>query len=124
MDTRTLTGFEVKGAETGVTIEVVDQPGAGGANHHYVVWVDGETQPVQLAEIRFQNGPVKEAGVNGVTQEHLLAIVADRLRCFQAGPYPSAENAEALDYVEIALAALNDRTAKRVTRGVEGRTQA
>jgi hypothetical protein len=33
----------------------------------------------------FQNGPIAEVGVNGVTHEVLLAIVADRLRSFQKG---------------------------------------
>jgi hypothetical protein len=59
----------------------------------------------------FQNGPVKEngEGVNGLTHEVLLAILIDRLRGFQAGPYACPENALALSYIEGALAALNAR---------------
>lgn len=117
---RELTGFEVEGAETGTKIEVVDEPGPGGANHHYFV----NTPEFELAEILFQRGPVKEFGVNGVTHEQLLAIVADRLRSFQAGPYPSKDNAAALDHIEQAIARLHWRTKDRLARGVEGRTAA
>jgi len=91
-----------------LTIKVVDEPGAGGANHRYLIqWTPPEkTLPTIeeleriLAEdpyggelltlenqaiacgccgIAFQNGPIKEFGVNGITQEALLAIVIDRL---------------------------------------------
>jgi hypothetical protein len=57
-------------------------------------------------DIQFQNGPIAEAGVNGITQEVLLAIVADRLRSFQAGPYACQENADALSHVSAAQAVL------------------
>lgn len=70
--------------------------------------------------IRFQNGPIKEAGVNGITQEVLLAICADRLRSFQAGPYASRDNAVALTHLETAQMWLHKRTRERLARGVEG----
>ncbi|KVR99176.1 hypothetical protein WK29_30460 [Burkholderia vietnamiensis] len=68
----------------------------------------------------FQNGPIAEAGVNGITQEVLLAIVADRLRSFQAGPYACRENALALTKIEEAQHWLQQRTIARMRRGVEG----
>ena len=74
--------------------------------------------------IIFQNGPIKEQGINGVTQEILLAIVEHRLACFQSGPFASAYNAEALNHVGQALAALKRRTEDRLARGVEGQTKA
>jgi len=74
--------------------------------------------------VTFQNGPIREAGVNGVTQEALLAIVIDRLESFQAGPFPSDQNAVALDHVKAALWHLKERTRMRLARGVEGTTQA
>lgn len=100
-----------------IDITVMDAPGAGGANHHYAVDVDGSENGL---DIYFQNGPIAENGVNGVTQEVLLAVVIDRLRSFQAGPYACAENAQALDHSEKALAALLSRTKARMARGVEG----
>jgi hypothetical protein len=68
----------------------------------------------------FQNGPIPEKGVNGLTQEVLLEICADRLRSFQAGPYACRENALALTKIEEAQMWLQSRTLKRMQRGVEG----
>ena len=70
--------------------------------------------------IHFQNGTIPEAGYNGVTQEVLLAIVADRLRSFQAGPFSCRENALALTKIEEAQHWLQQRTLARMRRGVEG----
>jgi hypothetical protein len=70
--------------------------------------------------IRFQNGPIRDSGVNGVSQEALLAIVIDRLRAFQRGPYLCRENAIALTHLEDALGWLQRRTRDRLKRGVEG----
>ncbi|RXT29358.1 hypothetical protein B5P46_11800 [Rhizobium leguminosarum] len=70
--------------------------------------------------IYFQNGPINEVGVNGLTHEVLLAIVADRLRSFQAGPYSCKENACALTKIEEAQHWLQSRTLARMRRGVEG----
>ena len=99
-------------------ITVVDEPGSGGANHAYDI-EGGEAVPMH---IRFQNGPISEAGngVNGVTHEVLLAIVADRLRSFQKGPYSCKANACALTHIEEAQHWLQQRTLERMRRGVEG----
>jgi hypothetical protein len=55
-----------------------------------------------------------------VDQEDLLAIVIHRLQGFQTGPFKCRENALALTKLEEALHWLNHRTARRVSRGVEG----
>lgn len=70
--------------------------------------------------ILFQNGPIPECGVNGITQEVLLAIVADRLRSFQQGPFACKANACALTHIEEAQHWLQQRTIERMRRGVEG----
>ncbi len=111
-----------------IKIEVADQPGAGGANHRYEISgflsVGNPSAAQDDAEdscvILFQNGPIADAGVNGVTHEALLAIVADRLRSFQAGPYACRENALALTKIEEAQHWLQHRTLARMRRGVEG----
>lgn len=92
----------------------------GNASHEYqiVYGADGEGTGEQV--IRFQNGPIKEAGVNGVTNEALLAIVEDRLDGFQSSKWACEENAEALKHIKLAIAALESRTQKRAARGVEG----
>jgi hypothetical protein len=115
---RKVTDHVVNPANDRIGITVMDEPGPGGANHHYAVDVDGsETAGV---DIYFQNGAIAEEGVNGLTQEVLLAIVADRLRSFQAGPYSCRENALALTKVEEAMHWLQQRTLARMRRGVEG----
>lgn len=99
-----------------LTIEVRDEPGQGGANHEYAILLPARDPKT----ISFQNGPIKEHGFNGVTQEALLAVVIDRLRSFQAGPYKCRENAIALTHCEDALMWLQKRTRDRMARGVEG----
>lgn len=101
-----------------LTISVLDEPGQGGAHHEYAI-SSGDTL---LCKISFQNGPIKEFGVNGITQEVLLAVVIDRLRSFQAGPFSCRDNAVALTHCEDALMWLQRRTRDRIKRGVEGKT--
>lgn len=116
---RTLTDHIANPANAELTIEVLDEPGQGGANHLYSI--SGiATGPVG---IDFQDGPIKEAGVNGITHEVLLAIIIDRLRGFQSGPYKCRENAVALTKCEEALMWLQKRTRDRLARGVEGTHQ-
>ncbi len=132
---RTITEHKVNPANDKLTITVTDEPGAGGANHLYMVeGFNTETnasdpftarhgQPSKHTTILFQNGPINEAGINGITQEVLLAIVADRLRSFQAGQYACRENALALTKIEEAMHWLHSRTLSRMQRGVEGTHQ-
>lgn len=118
---RLLTDHIVEGdsANHQLTISVTDEPGAGGANHAYLIGHDSDRSNWHDA-IRFQNGPIKECGVNGVTQEALLAIVIDRLKSFQSGPFACESNAMALDACKVALDHLQHRTRERIRRGVEG----
>lgn len=101
-----------------IEITAMDEPGAGGAHHYYAVDVAGSENGL---DVHFQKGPIAEAGVNGVTQEVLLAIVIDRLRSFQAGPFACKESGEALAHAEQSLDWLKQRTKARMARGVEGR---
>lgn len=78
------------------------------------------TYPGAELVIEFQNGPIKEAGHNGVTGEALIAVVLDRLRRFQSGKYSARENALAITKLEEALHWLHHRTRARLARGVEG----
>ena len=108
-----------------IDIAVQDEPGPGGASHVYVMYLksdDGTPRDGYYEVIRFQKGPIKENGVNGFQQETLLAIVEDRLKSFQAGPFASTDNAMALIKVQEAMMWLNKRTADRVDRGVEGKS--
>lgn len=107
-----------------VEIYAVDEPGSGGACHAYEVMVSDGQYGFDLATIIFQNGPIPVNGINGVTHEVLLAIVKDRLECFQAGPFPCAENETALAFVTEALEILKGRTRDRIARQVEGQLKA
>ena len=96
---------------------VCDERGFGNANHKYKIQLtDGKT----LCEVSFQNGPVKEHGRNGIHNEDLLAIVADRLVGFQGGDFSCPENEKALGSVLDALKHLRIRTEIRKARNVEG----
>lgn len=116
---RTLEGHKVNPGNDILQIAVVDEPGQGGAHHAYDV-TGGEAVPTF---IRFQNGPINADGngVNGITHEVLLEIVADRLRSFQKGPYSCKANACALTHIEEAQHWLQQRTIERMRRGVEDR---
>ena len=100
---------------------VMDEPGPGGAHHHYLIDAGNDEDDSVLGSIEFQLGPIAEAGINGVQIEHLLAVAIDRLECFQAGPFASPYNANALKFCGEALAALQRRTRDRLARGVEGK---
>lgn len=116
--TRLLTDHQINGYPP-IRVEVLDEPGSGGACHEYAMI--GAHFPQQL--IRFQNGPVGEAGCNGTTEEALLAIVKDRLVGFQSGDFACPYNEVALNNVKLALGTLHGRTRDRTARGVEGKNE-
>ena len=98
-----------------------DEKGPGGASHTYEITCTGPGLDVEpIAVLRFQKGAPKEVGFNGISDEALLAIVIDRLRGFQSGPFSCRENALAFTKMEEALHWLNARTRDRMARGVEG----
>jgi hypothetical protein len=74
----------------------------------------------ELGVLNFQDGPIAENGVNGVTNEDLLAIVIERIENFQDSEFSCRENALALTNIQQGLMWLQDRTRKRQARGVEG----
>jgi len=139
--TRKLEGHKINPANDVIDILVVDQPGSGGANHAYVVtgmtglmenartlitdvtldYLEGSgvTQDHTIG-ILFQNGPIAEAGVNGLTHEVLLEILIDRIAGFQAGPFACQANADCLGHLKAAQEILLNRTRERMARGVEG----
>lgn len=75
-----------------------------------------------IAPVAFQNGPVKEVGVNGLTNEALLAILIDRTEQLNK-LYPCRENSIAITKMQEALMWFEKRTADRIKRGVEGQSK-
>jgi hypothetical protein len=130
---REITSHKENTVNDTLTIKVTDEPGAGGANHRYLIQgFDRRHNPSGVMQMNgddytivlFQNGPIGEAGVNGITQEALLAIVVDRLDSFQAGRFQCHENEMALLHAREALEWLKARTRSRMERGVEGKSAA
>jgi hypothetical protein len=124
---RKITDHIVEGDSVNHQLEIAatDDVGAGGANHNYYILgpANGPHSTRDYHTLHFQNGPISENGVNGITQEALLVIIIDRLRCFQKGAFATRENALALTHCEDALHWLQHRTRDRMRRGVEGRTE-
>lgn len=106
------------GSELNQLLQITaDAKAEGGASHNY--GVQGHAGEVAHS-IKFQKGALKDAGFNGISDEALLAILIDRLRGFQSGPFSCRENALALTKLEESLHWLNARTKDRMARGVEG----
>lgn len=125
---RELTSHKVNGLNESLRIVVLDQPGQGNACHEYQIRniepnTGDQHDDVEMCLIKFQNGPILEAGVNGISGEALLAIVEDRLIGFQAGQFSCRENAVALTKIQEAMMWLQKRTMDRMKRGVEGTNQ-
>ena len=105
--------LKLNAMESMMTFETAKGFVAGQAGPHYPA-------PVEAIKINFQNGPVQEAGFNGVSNEALLEVLIDRMRGFQSGPFACRENACALTNLEQAQMWLQKRTRDRVAAGVEG----
>jgi len=104
-----------------IHIKTVGGRTAGGAFKGYQIDLEDLAYGVHLEgpPIQFQEGNPSD-GINGISNEALLAIVADRLRGFDAGPFRTRENSLAITHLELVLFYLQKRTAERVARGVEG----
>jgi hypothetical protein len=70
--------------------------------------------------VEFQRGGVADNGVNGVTNEALLAILIHRTKHLNS-KFACDENVRAITHMEEALVNLEVRSARRVVRGVEGK---
>lgn len=117
---REITLHKLSGLNDALTVEAMFEPGPGGAHDCYVITAscpDGE--PIRC-QLEFQEGPIQENGVNGISNEALLAVLIDRLEGFQQGPFSCEENELALVHLEEALSLLKQRTLERIHRGVEG----
>lgn len=82
--------------------------------HHYQILSGSRQQSID-----FQLGPVKESGVNGATNEALIAILIHRMN-FLNGKFPCRENSLAITKLQEALMWLEQRTKERIARQVEG----
>jgi hypothetical protein len=111
-------------------------PDGGGASHRYraVIDVSGTRRALEagctgqaceeVLTVQFQHGPRHlDSSTPGATDQVLLAILIDRYRGFQAGPFACRENALALTKMEEALHWMEHRANDRARRGVLGRNE-
>ena len=122
---RTITTHHTNDANKAIVCEADDRnPANGNASHHYKLKVYKSKSPesplIRTNALDFQDGPIGEVGVNGITNEVLLAVIIDRLEGFQSSAYANRFNAAALMHCQEALAELEARTKEREARGVEG----
>ena len=99
-------------------------PNGGGASHRYEADITETVTAgrIPILSIQFQHGPRREEGSKpGCTEAVLLAILIDRLRGFQAGPYACRENAIMLTKLEECLHWTRARADERARRGVLGK---
>jgi len=85
----------------------------------------GGTAHSKGIEISWQHGPLGRGADrfekhNGAFVETVIDICIKRLEFFQGSKFACDENHEAIYYLQQALLILNERTAKREARGVEG----
>lgn len=96
----------------------IDAQNGGGASHRYIATIDD----MEVARIQFQHGPRDEPGsVPGILDSVLLAIIEDRMACFQAGPFADRLNAIVATHVQTARLFLKERADQRARRGVLGK---
>ena len=91
------------------------------APHHFKVR-NVQTDEV-VCEVNFQEGPIKENGINGCSNEDAALMIIKRIEGWQESEYACEENAEALEYFYKGIEALRRRTNKRAARGVEGTSE-
>lgn len=90
-------------------------------SYEYIKSINKEHEPISpLAKIHFQEGAIKEHGVNGVCNEDLIAMVIRRLQGFQDSEFKCRENSVAITKLEESLMWLRKRTMDREARNVEG----
>lgn len=77
----------------------------------------------QYINIKFQEEPVQEAGINGCDITHVIEVIINRLNKYQFEndkKFKCRENAIAITKLEEALLWLEARTKRRIRNGVEG----
>lgn len=97
-------------------------PKNGNASHVYDIYrTDVPFDRGLVGTLEFQHGPRDDPNaVQGLTDAAVLAVVLDRMRGFQSGPFACTTNAEVIGHLEAALKLLQERAQERANRGVLG----
>ena len=89
------------------------------SGHWDRVKMEGDAPGEPLLSIQFQNGPIKEFGVNGVQLTEVLKICLARYKMLNKS-FPCRENSLAITNLQQAIMWDEERTAQRCRQGVEG----
>lgn len=81
--------------------------------------VDEQHDTQAQQKIQFQHGTILDKGINGVTNEAILDLLAMRIRALNVS-FPCRENSIAIQRIEEARLWLHERTRIREGQGVEG----
>jgi hypothetical protein len=106
-----------------VVVRAIDKRDEDGAHHTYQIDVrdpQKKVESVYRCMLRFQQGGLQDVGANGLTDQALLAIVIDRMRGFQSGPYSCDDNNLIIAHLQQAMEVFEQRAIERAARGVEG----
>lgn len=116
------------GLNEALRVRTMDEPAAGGLNYDYRISPIVPANPGVACAIKFQNGSVNTEGVNGISEESLLAVLCHRLQARQDGLFANDRTQAALDLCSAALNALKTTSreeamksgAKDVGKGTAG----
>lgn len=110
-----------------IVVTAVTPPAPDGACKHYSIAAvipaqtsDSSEQVVNQSTLDFQDGSIAEVGPNGITDQALLAVVLDRMRGFNNGPYRCRENSVIITKIEEALMWMEKRSNDRARQGIDG----
>ena len=112
-ETEVIDSHHVKGYAFNIVIKAipVERYGIPTYTYNLVKEYDGKPGYQFIKDLNFQIGDPRIYGVNGITNEALLAIMIHRLQGFQNNPATNcSENQEAINHMELAMEALYSRT--------------
>lgn len=70
--------------------------------------------------IAWQDGNIRDNGINGAQMRDIIEAVKARFEFFQNSKFACAENLEVIDLLNRAVAVIDSRTARRKVAGIEG----
>lgn len=113
------------GTQEKITITADEPDQRDGSSHNYNLAVTNQNNECLVsALLAFQQGPKNDPDhVPGFTDAALLAVLIDRYRGFQKGPFACRENAIVLTHLETAALWIKERANDRAARGVMGTRQ-
>lgn len=101
----------------GVYVNAISTLASGEGVNGHLYYIQAGTKSTELS---FQRGGVANNGINGITNEALLAILIHRMGVLNS-LFHSRENDRVIENLQDALAFLEVRTVRRIARGVEGK---